>query len=103
MIDETKSAHKPVLIDFYAEWCMPCQTMEPVLNALQVHMKDVVEVIRINVDQYPKAPIAYKVISLPTFLLLINGREVWRKGGLIPRRDLEEMILSAIKQAHSKS
>ncbi|MCO6497271.1 MAG: thioredoxin family protein [Chitinophagaceae bacterium] len=93
MLPANKDQHKPILVDFFAEWCGPCQTMEPVLNALHDKMQDEFEIIRIDVDQYPQAAVSYKIMHVPTFIYIKDGKELWRKSGLVPIRDLEELIL----------
>ena len=65
-----------VLVDFWAEWCWPCQAMLPVLDKLSNDMKWKVIVWKVNVDEYPKLATDYKVMSIPTFIVFKDGEMV---------------------------
>lgn len=81
-----------VLADFYAEWCSPCQTMDPVIKELGRRRSNSVKVVRIDVDKIPQIARAFKIMSLPTFILLKQDKELWRRSGLITCREFEEII-----------
>lgn len=82
----------PVLIDFYADWCGPCITMEPLVEELESAYKDKLEVVRVDTDKNKALAVGFKVKTIPTFLLFKNGSQVWRKSGLVSKRELKEII-----------
>ena len=84
----------PVLIDFTAAWCGPCKTMAPVLSEIKKEMGDAVKIIKIDIDQSPATAQAYQVQGVPTFILFIDSRPVWRESGAMPKNQL----LTAIRQ-----
>ena len=74
-------ADKPVLVDFYADWCGPCKMAEPVLNKLADEFKGKVEIMKLNVDDNQEISQQYGVMSIPTVVLFKEGKEVERKIG----------------------
>lgn len=95
-IEELTGHEKPVLVDFFAEWCGPCQTMDPVLDTLKAHIGETVNIIRIDINQNPVAAKTFKIMSLPTFIFFKNGKEIWRRSGLLTRIELEELLLCSV-------
>lgn len=83
---------KPILVDFFAEWCGPCQTMGPILEDLKTRVGDSTQILKIDVDQNPMAAAAFKVRSVPTLILFKNGEILWRKSGLVGAKELEKLI-----------
>ena len=83
---------KPVLVDFYADWCGPCQTMGPIIDEIKNIYGGKLRVIKINVDKNQAASQKYKVRGVPTFLLFKNGEISWRSAGLQTRENLKEVI-----------
>lgn len=90
---EVINQDKPILVDFFAEWCGPCQTMGPVLEDLKTRIGDQAQILKIDVDQNPLAAAAFKVRSVPTLMLFKNGEILWRKSGLVGAKELEQIIL----------
>lgn len=90
---EVINQDKPILVDFFAEWCGPCQTMGPVLEDLKTRVGDQAQILKIDVDQNPLAAAAFKVRSVPTLILFKNGEILWRKSGLVGAKELEQIIL----------
>jgi len=90
---EVINQDKPILVDFFAEWCGPCQTMGPVLEDLKTRVGDQAQILKIDVDQNPLAAAAFKVRSVPTLMLFKNGEILWRKSGLVGAKELEQIIL----------
>lgn len=82
----------PTLVDFYADWCGPCKAMSPVLEQVAASLGDKVKIIKINVDKNQAVAAAYKVQSIPTFILFKNGEVKWRKTGGIGKSQLESMV-----------
>ncbi|CAL9486748.1 Thioredoxin 1 [Nocardiopsis dassonvillei] len=87
---EVLKSDKPVLVDFWADWCGPCKQMAPVLDKFAEEHGDKVQVVKLNTDQNPEAPRAYGVMSLPTFKVFKGGEVVKEIIGARPKRKLEE-------------
>lgn len=83
---------KPVLVDFFAEWCGPCKTMAPVLETIKQRVKDSASIIKIDVDKNSQVASAYQVRSVPTLILFKKGQILWRKSGTVPANELERLI-----------
>ncbi|RFC54213.1 thioredoxin [Brumimicrobium aurantiacum] len=82
----------PVLVDFHADWCGPCQTMNPIVDEIKSQYGEKLRVLKINVDKNQAASQKYKVRGVPTFLLFKNGEINWRASGLQSRADLKSEI-----------
>lgn len=81
-----------VMAEFYADWCPHCQRMMPIVEELKKANEGKVEVVQINIEE--EAPLAdrYTVESIPTFILLRGGEEIWRQSGEMPLQRLQEVI-----------
>ena len=88
---EVLRSEKPVLIDFNADWCGPCQMLKPTLHAL-AEASDDYKIVSINVDNEMELAGEYDVFSIPCLVLIKNGQEVNRKVGVQPRPVLEAML-----------
>ena len=88
---EVINSDKKVLIDFYADWCGPCNRLSPIVDRVSVDNKDV-KFVRIDVDKNEELMTRYNVRSIPTLVVIENGKEINRSVGLIP----EDKILSLI-------
>lgn len=86
----------PVLVDFHADWCGPCQTMSPIIDEIKSLYGAKLRVIKINVDKNQAAAQKYKVRGVPTFLLFKNGEIDWRSAGIQSRADLKRVIDKAL-------
>lgn len=83
---------KLVLVDFFATWCGPCQTMAPVLESVKARLGDTIGIIKIDVDKNQQVAAAYQIRSVPTFILFKNGKLLWRHSGMISGHDLGKII-----------
>lgn len=86
---------KPVLVDFFATWCGPCQTMTPILKEVKEDLGDNVKIIKIDVDINKALATKFQVRGVPTFMIFKNGKQVWRQAGLITKNELKQKISNA--------
>lgn len=86
------TAQKPVMVEFYADWCGPCRTVGPVVEQFAREMKGKAEVIRVNVDENPELGFEYGVQGIPAFLVFKNGKLVARDAGAIPKTRMRELL-----------
>lgn len=84
---EVIQADKPVIIDFWAAWCGPCQMMGPVVEELADEIQDV-KFGKINVDEQPELAAKFGVMSIPTFIMMKDGKEVKKTMGAMPKSEL---------------
>jgi len=85
-------ADKPVLIDFFAEWCGPCKLMKPILTELRQRMGDKIRILKVDVDRSPVVSSAFDIQSVPTLMLIRNKNIVWRQAGVVQAGELEKII-----------
>ncbi|HCM78071.1 MAG TPA: thioredoxin [Cytophagales bacterium] len=83
---------KPVLVDFFAEWCGPCKMMAPVLQEFSKEMGDKVKVIKVDVDKNQNAAMAYQIQGVPTLILFQKGKVIWRQSGAVPGHQLRSVV-----------
>ncbi len=81
-----------VMVDFWAPWCAPCRMVAPVLEDLQGEMKDILTVVKLNVDENPNIATRYSITSIPTLLLFKNGEMVDRIVGAGPKELYKNML-----------
>ncbi len=93
---EVIGAELPVLVEFTADWCPPCRQMGPVLRALAAEEADRFKVVQLNVDHNPLTTNAYKVLSMPTFMVFRGGEPVKSMVGARPKRRLLEELADVI-------
>lgn len=83
---------KPVLVDFFAEWCGPCKMMSPILKEVKDELGEKVSIIKIDVDKNQNLASQFQVRGVPTFVLYKSGNQVWRQSGMIQKRELVSII-----------
>ncbi|WP_026179226.1 thioredoxin [Streptomyces hokutonensis] len=93
---EVLGAELPVLVEFTADWCPPCRQMGPVLRALAAEEGERLKVVQLNVDRNPETTNAYKVLSMPTFMVFRDGEPVKAMVGARPKRRLLEELADVI-------
>lgn len=83
---------KPVLVDFYADWCGPCKMMGPILKDLKKKMGDRINIIKVDAEKNADAAIKYNVRGVPTLILFNNGQILWQQSGVVQAHQLESII-----------
>ncbi len=86
------ASEKPVLVDFSAEWCGPCQMMPPILKQVKDALGDKVTIIKIDIDKNPSAARAYNVQSVPTLMIFQKGQSKWRQSGVLQASQLQQVL-----------
>ena len=92
--NELLRSDKPVLLDFYADWCGPCKMLSPVLSEIADEYADVLRVAKVNVDDEPELAMKFKVSSIPMLVLFKNGKIISTSVGYRPKDE----ILNELKQ-----
>ena len=90
--NELIQSPKPVLVDFYAEWCGPCQIMKPRILDVMERMGDDIQVIQIDVDKEKELAARFRIASVPTLIIFKNGKQQWRQSGLISAHALIKLL-----------
>ena len=90
-------ADKPVLVDFWAEWCGPCRMIAPALEELSEELGDKVSIVKLNIDENPEAPGKYGVRGIPTMILFKNGQPAATKVGAEPKSRIQAWLEDALQ------
>lgn len=93
---EVKKSDKPVLIDFWAEWCGPCRMLGPIIDQLSTEKADKIKIVKMNIDENPESPSELGVRSIPTMMIFKDGKMVANKIGVHSKSAIEEWIESTI-------
>ncbi len=87
---------KPVLVDFWAEWCGPCKMIGPSLEELSDELGDRVQIVKVDIDANPDAPGKYGVRGIPTMILFKNGEPAATQVGALPKSGIKQFLESAL-------
>ncbi len=93
---EVLESDKPVIVDFWAEWCGPCKSLMPLVEELSNEMGDKVKIVKVNIDQSPESPTRYGVRGIPTLMVFKNGEVTATKVGGMSKAQLTEWAESQI-------
>lgn len=88
---EVLESEKPVLIDFFADWCGPCKMLSPIVEQI-AEENDQIKVVKINIDNEQDLAVKYGIMSIPTLVVIKNGQESSRSVGLISKEEILELI-----------
>jgi len=86
--------NRPVLVDFYADWCQPCKMVSPILSEVKKSMGEKVRIIKIDVDKNPLIASKYNIRGVPTLMLFKNGQLNFNQAGVIPAEQIKNLILA---------
>ena len=90
--DQVLKSDKPVLIDFWAEWCGPCKMLSPIVDQIAGEVAQKAKVGKVNVDEQPELASKFKVMSIPTLVLIKDGKAVATSVGGKPKEDILAML-----------
>ncbi|WP_427894325.1 thioredoxin [Kribbella sp. GL6] len=98
--DQVLRSEKPVLVDFWAQWCPPCHQIAPVLAQIADERADKLNVVKLNSDENPQIAANYRVMALPTLALFHRGELIWSVVGARPKhkllKELDDALLTAV-------
>lgn len=89
---ELINQEKPVLVDFFGEWCGPCKMLAPILKEVKTQLGEQISIIKIDVDKNEALASQYQVRGVPTMILFQNGKQLWRQSGVLPKEEIVKII-----------
>ena len=92
--DQLIQSEKPILVDFFATWCGPCQMLSPILKEVKEQLGDQISIIKIDVDKNQQIAAQYQVRGVPTMILFQKGKQLWRQSGVVDKNTIVNVILS---------
>ncbi|MAJ24287.1 MAG: thioredoxin [Rickettsiales bacterium] len=90
--EKVLNSSKPVLCDFWAEWCGPCKQISPILQELAEDFQEKVLIAKVNIDENPEIPSKYGIMSIPTLILFKNGELIATQIGLVEKKTLSTWL-----------
>jgi thioredoxin 1 len=96
---EMIQSDRPVLVDFFAEWCGPCKMMAPILKEVKEAMGDDVTILKMDVDKNPHVADAFQIQGVPTLIIFFKGEIKWRQSGVIPAHQLQQVLRQFVPES----
>ena len=93
---EVLRSNEPVLVDFWAPWCMPCRMLAPIIDKVGQQYAGKVKVVKLNVDENMQTASQYEILAIPTMIIFKQGRPVERIQGLLPEAAINKSIEKAL-------
>ena len=90
------SSETPVLVDFFATWCGPCQMLSPILKQVKDNVGDKITIVKIDVDKNQEIASKYNVRGVPTMMLFQNNKQLWRQSGVLSKEEIIKIIFEKI-------
>lgn len=91
---EILNQDKAVLVDFFAEWCVPCKMMSPILKEVKDALGETISILKVDVDKNQSLATNYQVKGVPTLILFKNGKQVWRQSGVVQKTEIIKIVNS---------
>ena len=96
--EEVIKSNIPVIVDFWAEWCMPCRMVSPIVEKISNEYEERIKVGKLNVDENPSIATRYRIMAIPAVLFFKNGDLVDQVVGAVPKRVLEEKVKKVLNE-----
>jgi thioredoxin 1 len=90
-------SEKPVLVDFFATWCGPCQVLGPVLKQVKDQLGDRIKIVKIDVDKNQELASQWQIRGVPTMVLYQNGKQLWRQSGVLSKEQILQVFAEKTK------
>ncbi len=95
---EIKKSEKPVLVDFFAEWCGPCKVLGPIIEKIGEEMKDKIEFAKVNVEEFPQTSEKFNIDRIPNIILFKNGEKFDEFIGMMPEEEIKNWLNNALNK-----
>ncbi|RLE06819.1 thioredoxin [Candidatus Aerophobetes bacterium] len=96
--EEVIKSDIPVMVDFWAEWCMPCRMVSPIVEKISNEYEERIKVGKLNVDENPSIATRYRIMAIPAVLFFKDGDLVDQVVGVVPKRVLEEKVKKVLNE-----
>jgi thioredoxin 1 len=87
------NSDKPVLVDFFATWCGPCQMLSPILKQIKDNLGERIIIIKVDVDKNKDIASKFQVRGVPTMMLFQDGKQLWRQSGVLTKDEIIKIII----------